>query len=231
MKPTKVCLLYSGGPDSTTLLYKLLSEGNDVITLTFNFGEKEGPNEQQAASAIAKKAGVINHHVDFSLPLRKLYNLPSPQFLRHPEKPPVAVQESDSVQPFGSAIALLLAASYAAKLGINLVYYAVHAGDSIYQDNRQEYFSILSDLTESCEGDDLRTRFCTPLLNIPKHDVIRLGNNLGVPFDMTWSCAVGGTTHCGECMPCTARRESFTLAGVPDPTRYNSQSYSIAAIQ
>ena len=58
---------------------------------------------------------------------------------------------------------------------------------------------------------------------IPKADVIRLGNKLGVPFENTWSCALGGAFHCGTCDPCVDRRMSFEVAGGEDPVHYVSE--------
>ena len=54
-----------------------------------------------------------------------------------------------------------------------------------------------------------------------KADVIRLGESLGVPFELTLSCMqpVNGL-HCGRCSKCRERRDAFVEAGVEDPTDY-----------
>ena len=48
------------------------------------------------------------------------------------------------------------------------------------------------------------------------------GARLGVDFGRTWSCYKGGAKHCGKCGTCVERREAFLLAGLPDPTAYES---------
>jgi 7-cyano-7-deazaguanine synthase len=53
-----------------------------------------------------------------------------------------------------------------------------------------------------------------------KAEIAKRGNELGVDFSQTWSCYVGGETHCGECGTCVERREAFLLAGISDPTNY-----------
>jgi 7-cyano-7-deazaguanine synthase len=68
----------------------------------------------------------------------------------------------------------------------------------------------------------------TPFATLHKHDVIRLGEDLGVPLELTLSCMnpADGTppVHCGRCSKCRERRDAFTAAGVVDRTLYASPS-------
>jgi 7-cyano-7-deazaguanine synthase len=60
-----------------------------------------------------------------------------------------------------------------------------------------------------------------PLAAMHKADVIALGAQLGVPFEMTLSCMQpAGGRHCGRCSKCRERRDGFREAGIGDPTRY-----------
>lgn len=59
-----------------------------------------------------------------------------------------------------------------------------------------------------------------PFIDLTKGEITALGATLGVDFAHTYSCYKGGELHCGDCATCRERRESFTAAGVPDPTRY-----------
>jgi 7-cyano-7-deazaguanine synthase len=61
-----------------------------------------------------------------------------------------------------------------------------------------------------------------PFLSVTKTDIVKLGAQLQVPFERTWSCYKGGALHCGTCGTCFERREAFALAGVADPTIYES---------
>lgn len=65
----------------------------------------------------------------------------------------------------------------------------------------------------------------TPLRDLHKEDVIRRGQELGVPFELTLSCmnpraGADEVRHCGACSKCRERQEAFRAAGVPDPTHY-----------
>ena len=64
-------------------------------------------------------------------------------------------------------------------------------------------------------------------VDITKADIAKLGHELGVPFEMTWSCYKGQELHCGKCGTCVERREAFHLAGVEDPTTYAPDAPSV----
>jgi 7-cyano-7-deazaguanine synthase len=68
----------------------------------------------------------------------------------------------------------------------------------------------------------------TPLASMHKADVIRLGADLGVPFEHTLSCMspIEGdrVLHCGLCSKCRERRDAFDAAGIDDPTPYANHS-------
>ncbi len=63
-----------------------------------------------------------------------------------------------------------------------------------------------------------------PFILMTKSEIARQGHDLGVDFSKTWSCYVGGETHCGECGTCVERREAFQLAELKDPTQYLSHA-------
>ena len=62
-----------------------------------------------------------------------------------------------------------------------------------------------------------------PFVTMHKSDVIRLGTELKVPFELTLSCMNPRQgRHCGQCSKCRERRDAFHEAGVADPTSYAS---------
>jgi len=56
-----------------------------------------------------------------------------------------------------------------------------------------------------------------PLAKLDKSEVLQLGANLQVPFELTWSCYRSGKRPCGKCLSCRLREESFRKAGLHDP--------------
>ena len=63
-----------------------------------------------------------------------------------------------------------------------------------------------------------------PFILERKEDIALAGLKLGVDFAQTWSCYKGGIKHCGRCGTCVERKEAFALAGLEDPTDYESES-------
>ena len=62
----------------------------------------------------------------------------------------------------------------------------------------------------------------TPLIDLPKAVIIRLGLSLGLDYGLTHSCYAPTPEGlaCGRCDSCRIRAAGFAAAGVPDPTRY-----------
>jgi len=57
----------------------------------------------------------------------------------------------------------------------------------------------------------------TPLLELDDQQVIELGGQLEVPFELAWSCLLNSDAPCRVCIGCRQRREAFEAAGMVDP--------------
>ena len=66
-----------------------------------------------------------------------------------------------------------------------------------------------------------------PFVDMTKAEICKLGAQLQVPYEKTWSCYQGNELHCGRCGTCVERREAFYLAGVEDPTEFEAQAPTI----
>ena len=56
-----------------------------------------------------------------------------------------------------------------------------------------------------------------PLMDLNDADVIKLGQRLQVPFELSYSCLIGAPDPCGQCPACQARDTAFTAAAITDP--------------
>ena len=56
-----------------------------------------------------------------------------------------------------------------------------------------------------------------PLLGYSDAQLIQLGQGLGVPWEIAWSCLLNASQQCGSCPACRRRRRAFEAAGVIDP--------------
>jgi 7-cyano-7-deazaguanine synthase len=122
--------------------------------------------------------------------------------------------------PFRNAHFLAVAVSWAEVLGAEKVYIgAVEPDSSGYPDCRPAYYKAFNQVvkTGTKHGD---IEIVTPLIAMRKNEIVRLGLELGVPFDLTWSCYSREDQACGICDSCALRLRAFEAAGVPDPIPY-----------
>lgn len=215
-------VLLSGGMDSSTLLAHALLDPNDPGTVVratavfVDYGQRH-IRERESSRAVAGFYGVPLVELD----LRSFgASVDSALTVAGREVPHGHYAEDTmvaTVVPNRNATLLSAAAGIAASLGHDAVYTAVHAGDhAVYPDCRPEFIRAIAIATVL--GCGVRVR--APFVGIDKAAIARIGGDLGVPYQLTWSCYEGGDQHCGRCGTCVERAEAFSEAGVVDPTDY-----------
>lgn len=101
------------------------------------------------------------------------------------------------------------------------IYFGAHAEDAhnwAYPDCTPEFIGAMANAIYI--GSYMQIRLHTPLEWLNKTQVVKLGDELGVPFENTWSCYKGEEHHCGVCPTCRSRRQAFEATGIKDPTIY-----------
>ena len=215
----KAVVLFSGGLDSTVLVYDLLNEGADLKLLSIDYGQRH-EKELKSSSEIAEYLE-LKHEI---LRLPMLNNLLGGSALTDPSiSLPEGHYAEDSMKatvvPNRNMILLSLAAGHAISLQFDTVAYAAHAGDhTIYPDCRPEFATAMDQALKLCDWNTVS--LYRPFVQLSKHDLVRKGKELGVPFEKTWSCYAGNDKHCGKCGTCVERKEAFELVGLLDPTEY-----------
>jgi 7-cyano-7-deazaguanine synthase len=215
----KVVLAYSGGLDSTVLLYHLLAEGDEVKALSVHYGQRHA-RELDAAREIAAGRGVEHKTVDLSS-LCALF--PGQALTSAQDEIPRADYSPHSLAvttvPNRNMVLLAVALAWAAHERFEAAAFAAHAGlNGTYPDCRPEFARAMDGAARLCDWRPLEVR--APFVTWTKGDIVRRGAALGVPFARTWSCYVGGARHCGTCGTCRDRRQAFADAGAADPTEY-----------
>ena len=212
MSNKKAVVLLSGGLDSAVTLYLAKSKEFDCRALIFDYGQRHR-REIEAAKSVAKAAGVKFEVIKISLPWKGSSLL---------DKRSISRSKSSSIPdtyvPARNIIFLSFALSFAESLGAAAIFIGAHSQDySGYPDCRPEFFRAF-DKVASCgtkagvenKGIEIKT----PLINMGKAEIIRLGGRLKVPFELTWSCYKGGTQPCGVCDSCHYRNKGFREAGI-----------------
>jgi 7-cyano-7-deazaguanine synthase len=222
-----VCL--SGGMDSTVCA-TLAARDYDSFGLHFSYGQRTQARELQAARDVAKAVG-----------LQELMELETDLFRRIGGSAltdaRIAVPDATSEDlggasarkgaeipvtyvPFRNAHFLSAAVSWAEVLGAKTVIIgAVEQDSSGYPDCRPAYYQAFNELIRmgTKEGE---IRVVTPLIELRKHEIVKLGVELGAPLHVSWSCYSGETEACGVCESCDLRLRAFSAAGVADPILY-----------
>lgn len=216
----RIVTIFSGGMDSSTLLYSLRGNGHDLKAIGFDYGQRHRV-ELEHAQRIAEIAGVDYQSIDLSA-IGKVIAGQSSQV--NPDVPvPDGHYTEESMKatvvPNRNMIMLSVAVGHAIAIDYDAVAYGAHAGDhTIYPDCRQEFVDAMRGAIQLCDWKAVE--LLTPFIDKSKAEIAAIGSKLQVPFEQTWSCYKGGTKHCGTCGTCVERKEAFELAKVQDPTQY-----------
>lgn len=197
----RIVVLFSGGIDSTVLLWQLNAGGHECVALGVNYGQRHAI-ELNHASAIATKAGV---HFEFASAVMPWSHsaltgaMPLP--LRLPGDAPA---QAATVVPGRNLLFLSVALAKAVAVKADAVAIGCHRGDAaIYADCRNHFLSAFEQLTRLAVG--RLVGVYRPFIGITKAEVVAEGRKLGAPLDMTYSCYAGGRVQCGECGACVER--------------------------
>ena len=215
----RTVVVFSGGLDSTTLLYHLRDEGHEVKALTINYKQRH-VKEIEAATAICEKLQIEHRIVD----LQGLAGIIGENALMDDT---IDVPDGDyspetiatTTVPNRNMILLSVAIGWAIELKFNSVAYGAHAGEHTnYPDCKPSFASAVHQVAAVCDWTPLSVH--APFINWNKAQIVTRGIELHVPFEDTWSCYNGQVYHCGTCSTCTDRKLAFSSLGVTDPTLY-----------
>jgi len=212
----KAVLVYSGGLDSTTLLYEY--KDSIALAVSFDYGSKHNKRELEFAALNCKRLG-IRHLV---IPLEFMGKYFRSDLLIGggdiPEGSYADENMKSTVVPFRNGIMLSIAAGLAESYELDAIMLANHSGDhAIYPDCRPEFIEGMAAAVEA--GTYNCVKVVSPYCNMTKRDIALRGRELGVDFSLTYSCYKGGEKHCGRCGTCVERKEA--LEGF-DPTEYSA---------
>lgn len=222
----KAVILLSGGLDSSTVLYQAKADGCQCYTISFDYQQRHR-KELNSALTLANTAGVIEHQV-VNFDLRQWggsaltddkINLPQQRSLAE-----MADNIPVTYVPARNTIFLSFALGYAEAIAAERVYIGVNALDySGYPDCRPDYIQAIQEVfrlgtKQGRSGQPIK--IIAPLIDLKKTEIIQLGNQLGVPWHLTWSCYAGNDIACGVCDSCQLRLAAFAELGLEDPIDY-----------
>lgn len=179
----------------------------------------------EAANAIVQYYGIEKIDLDLSLIFRfsdcsllkgSDEDIPHESYAQQLEKTngsPVS-----TYVPFRNGLFISSAAAIALSRKCSVIYYGAHADDAAgnaYPDCSSVFNNAMN--TAVYEGSGKQLKIEAPFVNMTKADVVKIGLELKVPYELTWSCYEGGDKPCGQCGTCIDRAKAFELNGINDP--------------
>lgn len=219
----KAIILLSGGLDSITALALAKSQGYQCYALSFDYGQRHNA-ELDAAKRIAKHYQVADHKI-FKLGLDTFGGSALTD-----DSIAVPSTEQDGIPvtyvPARNTIFLSFTLAWAEVLDAHNIFIGVNAVDySGYPDCRPEFINAFQKLANlatkaSVEGEGFKIH--TPLIDLSKAEIIKLGDSLDIDYSQTVSCysADKQGRACNRCEACRLRKQGFETAGIDDPTSY-----------
>ncbi|GIM44855.1 7-cyano-7-deazaguanine synthase [Collibacillus ludicampi] len=222
----KAVVILSGGLDSTTCMAVAKHRGFEIWPLTFFYGQKHSI-ELESAKKVVQAYGLKERHF-----IANLNGIIRGSSLTDEDKEiPLDRSEEEMSKeipntyvPARNIIFLSIALSYAESIDARAIFIGVNALDySGYPDCRPEFIRAFQEVINKgtvagAHGKGIRIE--TPLENMTKGDIVRLGMELHAPLELTHSCYSGTHPSCGMCDSCQLRIKGFKEAGIIDPIPY-----------
>lgn len=222
----KAVVLSSGGLDSTTVMAIARSQGFEIYSLTFDYGQRHR-TEIDHSKAVAEHLGAVSHIV-IKLDTAPFQGSALTADIEVPKdgvKPGIPV----TYVPARNLVFISIAIAYAESIGARDIFVGVNAVDfSGYPDCRPQFIEALEKaaaIGTKCGDENDPIRIHAPIAGLSKSEIILKGTELGVDYSLTHSC-YDPDEHgrsCGRCDSCRLRLSGFKTAGLKDPVEYFDQ--------
>ena len=219
-KKCRAVVLLSGGMDSCVCA-ALAARDYEAAAVHVSYGQRTEERERQSFLAICRRLNIQDRLMVRNDALRQIGGSAlTDASIEVPESEQVGQSIPVTYVPFRNAHFLAVAVSWAEVIGAKKVYIgAVEPDSSGYPDCRPAYYKAFNDVVKTGTKDGC-IEIVTPLIAMRKVDIVRLGLELGAPFDLTWSCYSREDRACGVCDSCVLRLRAFHSAGSQDPIPY-----------
>ena len=222
-KSNKALVLLSGGLDSSVVLSVCQDKGYDIYAISFDYGQRHKV-ELEYAKFQATFFNCISHEVfkmEFYGGSALTDNIKVP---KNRDSHSMSKDIPVTYVPSRNIVFLSFASGYAECHDIDNIFIGVNAIDySGYPDCRKNFIDNFEKLINKSTKKGLegsKFKINTPLINLSKKDIIKLGHKNGVDFSMTSSCySPKLKKNCGVCDSCLLRQQGFEEAGLRDPAR------------
>lgn len=215
-------VLFSAGLDSAVLLADTVAAHGRARPVYVRAGLAWEADEQRTAERCLDAMGTAGDAIEplavLTVDMRDVY--PDTHWAVAGRAPAFDTPDRDVYIEGRNIVLLSKAAVFAARAGHARLLLGPLAGNP-FPDASPEFFAAMSRALTLGLGTPIEIE--APFLAMQKADVIRRGQRLGVPFELTLSCMQPREgLHCGQCSKCRERLDAFRAAGIPDPAPYAS---------
>ena len=223
MSKKSVILSFSGGADSTILLYLASKQFESVHAVSFDYGQRHKKELCCAKQQLSTLHNITQYNI-LTLPFIEQYktsaltnsdiNVPKTHHV-------IGDPQTSAYIPNRNMTFLSILIGIAEDRGIDTVWYGAAQADSVagFYDGSPEFLTAINNVTSLNRRNKIRVE--APLIDKSKKEIIELGQELGVDFGHTWTCYEGVEDACGECTACSLRLQGFIQAGIRDPLKYS----------
>jgi len=222
MPPMRSIVLFSSGLDSTVAFKEAYDMCEEVLCVTFDYGQKARKREMEFAKAICRQFKV--EHIIIELPW---YSSFRGALTGGGEIPKIKSSELDNKEvtektaeqvwvPARNVVFLSIGAALAENHRFDMIVTGFDAEEAAtFPDNTPEFVESFNRMLKT--GTMTRPEIFTPLISMSKTDIVRRGIEIRAPLEWSWSCYEGEEKPCGECESCLRRARAFEAVGVNDP--------------
>jgi 7-cyano-7-deazaguanine synthase len=225
LKKKKAVAVLSGGLDSTVAT--AVFRDYQIHALTFDYGQRGAEMEIKAASKVCLELGA--EHTVIKLPwlaelggssLTSEADIPEPTEEELDDKD-ICDETARSVWvPGRNIVFTAIATSFAESLGSSIIIVGWDLEEAVtFPDNSKEFLNAFNHVLEVGSFDKIKIE--APLIEMNKLEIVKLGNNIMAPLELSYSCYKGFKEHCGVCESCMRRIRAFKNAEVEDKTVYS----------
>ncbi len=221
----RAVILVSGGLNSAVAA-AVAREQYESAWLHVAWGHRAADRELGAFEMLAAEAGVQKTIVA-ELPALATFGGNARVSKRVPMEDAAALgQETPATFAFGVLPSMLsLAATWAGSISAKRIIIGISENHGVpgpliselYPDYRREFIQTFNLMLEYAKPAGRELLVEAPLIELTRAEVIRLGQQLKVPFEKTWSCYRDAEKPCNRCLPCFSRITGFLRVGIPDP--------------
>jgi 7-cyano-7-deazaguanine synthase len=216
----RAVVLLSGGMDSCVCA-ALAARDHDAAAVHISYGQRTEERERKAFFGICDRLGIRDRLLVRNEALASIGGSAlTDRSIGVPESHAIGADIPVTYVPFRNAHFLSVAVSWAEVVGASQIYIgAVEQDSSGYPDCRPAYYRAFNEVIRLGTKDG-KIEIVTPLIQLRKSEIVRLGLELGAPLDLTWSCYSREDSACGVCDSCVLRLRAFRDAGSADPIPY-----------